>query len=370
MNTNITKNTNNIDVAISFDCTGSMYACLGEVRYNIQRLVSDMFKLVSGLRVAIIAHGDYCDAGKTYVTKILDFTNDVSKICNFVQNVERTDGGDAPECYELVLNKARQLSWQSGKAKAFVLIGDDVPHGPTYPGNTQHIDWRNELGLLLEANINVYGVHALSGCRRHSKQFYEEIAAKTGGFYLTLDQFSQVNDLLLAIAAKQEGDETLEKFADNVQASGRMTPNLGRTVGTLLKKTTKYSKSSTIARNDNLIPVSAGRFQTMYVDNDDVIMDFVVSRGATFTKGRGFYELTKSEKVQGNKEIVLFDKNTGEIFNGPQVRKILGLSEGIDGRLSSKDLLDKYKIFVQSNSYNRKLVKNTMFLYEVDDWSI
>lgn len=28
----------------------------------------------------------------------------------------------------------------------------------------------------------------------------------------------------------------------------------------------------------------------------------------------------------------------------------------------------KYKIFIQSTSYNRKLVGNTTLLYEVEDW--
>lgn len=41
------------------------------------------------MRIAVIAHGDYCDAS-TYVTKIVDFTTDGKKLCNFVQNVQGT----------------------------------------------------------------------------------------------------------------------------------------------------------------------------------------------------------------------------------------------------------------------------------------
>lgn len=367
-----TKN-NNIDLAISFDSTGSMYPCLTQVRREISLLVKDLFKMTDGLRIAIIAHGDYCDAGSTYVTKILDFTDDVTKICDFINRVERTHGGDAPECYELVLNQSRSLSWQAGKSKVLVMIGDDIPHGPNHFENTKRLDWRNELKLLLESNINVYGVHALAGCRQHAKPFYEEIARTTGGFYLTLDQFSYINDLIRAIAVKQQGDESLASFADQLQKSGRMTRNVGTAIGTMLGKNSTFSTKwsscvPNVIRSDALVSVPSGRFQVMSVDSESVIMNFVTDQGITFKKGRGFYQLTKSEKVQGGKEIILQDKETGEFFNGPQVRKILGLSEGIEGRLSSKSFLDKFEIFVQSTSLNRKLVGGTKFLYEIEDW--
>jgi hypothetical protein len=101
----ITKNSQNIDLCITFDTTGSMYPALTQVRRNVTKLIQDLFRLSSGIRIAIIAHGDYCDAGHPYVIKTLDFTSDLNTIVNFVQNVEPTHGGDAPECYELVLNK-------------------------------------------------------------------------------------------------------------------------------------------------------------------------------------------------------------------------------------------------------------------------
>ena len=46
-------------------------------------------KEIPGIRIAIIAHGDYCDSD-VYVTKILDFTTDEKKLCSFVENVAST----------------------------------------------------------------------------------------------------------------------------------------------------------------------------------------------------------------------------------------------------------------------------------------
>ena len=56
-------------MAFSFDTTGSMYACLGEVRRELQETISRLKRDIPGIRLATIAHGDYCDASSSYVTK-------------------------------------------------------------------------------------------------------------------------------------------------------------------------------------------------------------------------------------------------------------------------------------------------------------
>lgn len=370
---------NSIDVAISFDTTGSMYPCLTQVRRYVKETVQTLFKDIPDLRIAIIAHGDYCDAKSTYVTKILNFSKDVNEITRFVTNVERTNGGDSPECYELVLHQARtELKWVSGRSKVLVMIGDDVPHGPNERQNYKKIDWRNELGLLLEAGIHVYGAHAMPGIRSWSKSFYEEIAKKTGGFYLTLDQFSSVVDLIMGICYKQDGEDAFITFVRDVKHKGRLTRDLASSFRTLSAKmdiTIDPTPSKYSYEKDGLSPVSSGRFQTIYVDKEQTIQDFVKDQGLEFKPGRGFYELVrhgkKKYKVQQYKEIILMDRETGYFFNGSDVRKILGLSPQIEGKGVVESLppksLDKYRVFIQSTSYTRKLVPDSNLLYEVED---
>ena len=60
---------NAIEVVFSFDTTGSMYPCLTQVRRKIKGTVTRLMKEIPGMRIGIIAHGDYCDARSTYVTK-------------------------------------------------------------------------------------------------------------------------------------------------------------------------------------------------------------------------------------------------------------------------------------------------------------
>lgn len=367
--------TESIDLIFSFDTTGSMYPCLTQVRRQVEQTVKRLFRDIPNIRIGIIAHGDYCD-GPAVISKF-DLSTNQEAICRFVRNVEPTYGGDAPEAYELALHEARTFSWTSGKTKALVMIGDDVPHGPNYPQNKKNLDWRNELGLLMESNIHVYAVQALA--RRHATSFYQEVAKATGGYHLQLNQFSDVVNLLLAVAYKQQGTDQLYKFEQEVQGSGRLSRDMLQTFATLAGTSIpgRAAKASTSRaarpsyRERDLAAVHPSRFQVMYVDHDQDVRNFVEDLGVKFRPGRGFYEFTKSVKVQQHKEVVLQDKETGDMFTGQRARDILKLPDGETKSIAPSkmpEVFNKYRAFIQSTSWNRRLLGGTAFLYEVDDW--
>jgi predicted DNA-binding WGR domain protein len=347
-----------VEVVFSFDTTGSMYPCLTQVRRNVKNTVTRLGEEIPGIRIGIIAHGDYCDKGSTYVTKHLPLTGDVNAICRFVETVGPTGGGDAPECYELVLHEALSQPWSADATKAFVLIGDDVPHPPAH--NPGKLDWRKEAATLTKAGVAIYAVQALN-CK-HARSFYEELARISGGFHVPLDQFSYITDMVLAVCYRQTGPEQLQRYEEEVKTAGRMNRGLDRIFSTMLGRatTTEYGKV-------DLQAVAPGRFQVLDVDSDVAIKKFVEDNGLSFKKGRGFYEFTKVETVQGYKEIILMDRSSGDFFAGEKARELLGLPIGDTARLRPTDL-DKYAVFVQSTSVNRVLQGGTRFLYEVEDW--
>lgn len=367
------KNTS-VDLVISHDTTGSMYPCLTQVRNRVTELVTRLFDNIPDLRIGIIAHGDYCDAGRTYVTKALQFSTNLDRIKDFVNMTGPTHGGDSPECYELVLNEARSFAWRADAKKVFMMIGDDLPHEPSYPQNVKRINWREELKLLKQMGIPVYAVHAMADCRRHSKSFYEAAAELTDGYYLTLDQFQNVPDLIMAVCYKQMGNDVLEQFETALKKENRFTRNHEDIIYTLLKK-----KKPTTRKKAAKVSM-AGRFQVMDVPVDSEIRSFVQSQGVEFEKGRGFYQLTKAETVQCYKEVVLVEKDTFDIYSGDDARDLVGLppqtskeAKTPDSKLqyhSNKgtDIFQKYFVFIQSTSVNRKLIGGTKFLYEVSDW--
>lgn len=358
------------DICISFDVTSSMNPCIGQVRKNVENFVKTLFDIVPNLRVCVIAHSDYCDAKTIFLTKMLDFSEDREKICHFIRNVEKGYGGDAPEAYEFVLNQVRSASWKSGTSKSLIMIGDDVPHSPQDPQNFKKLDWKNEAKLLSEAGVKIYSVQALG--RSHATPFWKGLAEITNGFHLSLNQFADIEKLILAVGHKQVSDDQLKSYENELIINGQMNRSVDNFISTMLHKapSKKYEYVSSYSPKhslEDLKPVSSGRFQVLDVHSDVAIKDFVLSNGVEFKIGRGFYQFTKRVTVQDHKEIILRDKLTGDFFTGDSARHLAGIPIGVTAKVSPESL-PRFEVYIQSTSANRKLLGGTKFLYEISDW--
>ena len=344
-----------IDVAFSMDTTGSMFPAIAQVRRSVDKLAKELFDELPDIRIAIMAHGDYCDGDK--VLTIQDFTNKPEVISRFVKTVGDTYGGDADEAYEFVLNRARTLSWTGGTNKALVMIGDCCPHavGYKYGKIKNDLDWKNEAKLLNEAGIKIYPVQALR--RRSSDWFYDGLSAISSAPKLELEQFSEVNDLITALCYSRAGQ--LERFEKQLNKRGGVSYNVIKTVDSLAGR--KPTKKRTLDK----AAVDPSRFQVLTVHSDCDIQSFVEENGLLFKKGRGFYEFTKRVLIQDYKEVIAQDLKTGSMFSGDKARQVLGIPVGTTAKVSP-DSSGRYKGYVQSTSNNRKLLSGTNFLYEVD----
>lgn len=353
-----------IEVVFVNDTTGSMLPCQMMVRREVERSFTRLFKEIPNLRVGAGAHGDYCDRGNPYVTTWHNLTDKIHDLCQFVRSVRGTNGGDAAECYELVLREAQSLNWSKDASKVLILIADDLPHPQTDFQNLRYnggsgIDWRQEARALARMGIVVHTVQCLN--RRYATAFYKELAEITGGYHFSLDQFSEVTDLIMAICYKQAGANQLEQLEKEISSEGRMSRSMDRNLSMLSGRCTA-KRFCTVDLN----AVPEGRFQILSVDQEVIsIRDFVTQNGLIFKKGRGFYEFTKPELIQEYKEVVLRDKATGDMFSGDKAREMIGLNPGQRARLKPAHL-EKFDVFVQSTSYNRNLIGGTRFLYEVD----
>ena len=203
----------NMEIVFSFDTTSSMSRCLDQVRGRVSDMVQRLQADIPGIRIGIFAHGDYCDAS-TYVTTHVDLTDDVVKLVDFVKNVQSTYGGDADECYELVLHEVRtKLSWTPGTQRALVMIGDSDPHEPNYPQNKLKLDWRKEADALAAIGVRIYSVQ----CGNGADKFYNDIARRTGGHHLKLSDFKNVFDLLMTVCYRERGDDLFNVYEKEVR---------------------------------------------------------------------------------------------------------------------------------------------------------
>ena len=345
-----TRNMTTRDIVFSFDDTGSMRPCIKQVRNVIVQTVGKLFKDIDFLRIGIIAHGDYCDGSRMITT--LPLTNNQAEIKRFVETVPDTSGGDLPEAYEAVLNHARHLNWKAGE-KALVMIGDDVPHrkgGPDGAGGEVKFDWRIEAAALNASGIRLYPVQALN--RSYANSFYDALAEGAGTPKISLDQFSDMPDILMALAYQNAGQ--LDQFEREIKTGTRKVSNsVLRTLDQLAGRRENLSKRSLS---------TGGKYQVLDVDRDISIQGFVELNGLEFEKGRGFYEWMKSEIIQDYKEVLAQNIESGAIITGQRARSVLDIVEKA-GR--QKPLSETHRGFVQSTSVNRKLIAGTKFLYEI-----
>ncbi|MEV4436243.1 vWA domain-containing protein [Streptomyces sp. NPDC049555] len=109
-----------------------------------------------------------------------------------------------------------------------------------------------------------------------------------------------------------------------------------------------------------LTPMNPSEYQLVPVAREAAIREWVVECGHTYRTGCAFYQLSKSEKIQAQKQIAVLEKKTDRVYTGPQARTLLGLPD-TEVRVKP-DHNDDFTIFVQSTSVNRKLVPHTRLL--------
>lgn len=374
---------NDIDVVFCFDTTGSMTQAIGEVRKNVREMVQRLFRDIPGIKIGIVAHGDYCDERTSYLMVKQDLTENVESLVNFVNTTGNTQGGDTPEAYEHVLHEVQRMAW-TAKAKVLVMIADAYPHTQREDrcGHPWY-DWRTEVAELKRMGVSIYSMQCLDHGNGQSYNFFSTMARETEGYHLQLSQFSYVHDVLMGICMQLQGEESLQNYEQEVTKSrgGTMPIMLKAAFDLMLHRTTapppmtaeehtahfrrSYASDETESDPTDLRPCPPAMFQVIDVDVTSPIADFVRRHGLVFHKGDGYYEWTKKEEIQEYKKVVLMERRTGNLFYGARAREIAGIPMGTRVKNFLPTILADYVAFIQSTSSNRNLIGGTKFLYKV-----
>lgn len=164
---------------------------------------------------------------------------------------------------------------------------------------------------------------------------------------------------MVALAYSGDADR-LEGFEQEMIGEGRYNRNMEQTMNTLLGRADAGAMAGVHAAADVVPP---GRFQTLTVPSNMAIRAFVESTGAVFKAGCGFYQLTKPERVSEKKEVLLHEAASGAILPNAEARRLLGVGDGACA-LQPSMVPAGHTAYIQSTSYNRKLIGGTQFLYE------
>lgn len=133
-----------------------------------------------------------------------------------------------------------------------------------------------------------------------------------------------------------------------------------RSVKTFYSATTDLSgvKPLDLKQLDNL----TSRFAVHTVAKEEEIKPFVETKTKKqYIPGTAFFQLTKPETVHGSKQVALIEKGKKTILGGPNARKLLGLVDHADGKITPGNH-SNFDVFVQSTSSNRKLVRGSKVL--------
>lgn len=117
--------------------------------------------------------------------------------------------------------------------------------------------------------------------------------------------------------------------------------------------------------SSGLPPLDPKTFQVIPVTGipaKQEIRDYVVNKlGLPYTLGRCFYQLSKPEKIQPQKQVAIMDKRTGQVWLGHDARKLLNLPADAEIKVHPEANKD-FDVFVQSTSINRHLVPHTKLI--------
>lgn len=84
-----------------------------------------------------------------------------------------------------------------------------------------------------------------------------------------------------------------------------------------------------------------------------------------FVLGSAYYQLTKREKIQGHKQLLLWHRTTGRIFGGVEARKLIGLQLGVDAKVEPGNHGD-FEVYIKSTSINRIVPRGAAMLHDAN----
>lgn len=103
-------------------------------------------------------------------------------------------------------------------------------------------------------------------------------------------------------------------------------------------------------------------FMSITVSREMEIKEFVEENtNRPYRLGDAFYQLSKTERIQAGKDVMLMEKGKRGIWAGSEARELIGIPVGSSGKVTPGNH-SNFDIFVQSTSTNRKLVRGTRVL--------
>ena len=180
------QSSNLVDIAFVVDATGSMQDELEFLKLELEEVIRNTFDKFSNLdlRAASVFYRDFNDE---YVTRHVDFNNDLLKVLNFIKLQSASGGGDNPEAVDSALHVTlHQLKWsQKARTKLLFLLSDAPPHDYAIGKMKTLIEEAASLGIRIVPL-------ACSGSNKNYEYLQRSMALATNGTYACLTNHSGI----------------------------------------------------------------------------------------------------------------------------------------------------------------------------------
>jgi len=141
-----------LDLVLALDTTESMEDNIPELQRDLVPMLSTYIGDREGLRVGLVYYRDYMEE---YLTRRVDFQDDLSIVQRAIDTVRVAGGRDIPEAvYEALHTALTGFSWEADD-RIIVLVGDAPPHPRPRSWITKEVVQReaDELGVEIHTII-------------------------------------------------------------------------------------------------------------------------------------------------------------------------------------------------------------------------
>lgn len=175
-----------VEIAFVVDATGSMADELEFLKLELEDVLRNTFDQYDDLDLRA-GSVFYRDLQEDYVTRHIDFNDDLLKVLNFIKLQSAGGGGDEPEAVDSALSVAlRQLSWSAeARTKILFLISDASPHDEARESMKKLIETAAKMGVRIVPL-------ACSGTNKSYEYLQRSMALATNGTYACLTNDSGI----------------------------------------------------------------------------------------------------------------------------------------------------------------------------------
>jgi len=248
-----------LDLVFLCDCTSSMSSYLQAAKQNIQKIVEEIVMMEKcDVQFALVEYRDHPPQDTTFAARTHKFTSSVSKMREYVNEMQAQGGGDGPESVVDGLWEALNMDYRKDSAKIVVCISDAPPHGLGESGDgfpdgcpckRDPIEIAKQMA---ERGIIIYAVGVeptLSNSFKYARDFMMSLAKITDGQFLPLSSANLLAKVIVGGAIEEISLNVLMQQVD--QEVNEMKTETGKEIPEeeVVEKITKKMKERKVETN-------------------------------------------------------------------------------------------------------------------------